>query len=237
MLGALSVGRMLVSTRHLVQPQTAVVDGDLRDRGAADPEALPAPASDVCHGPGRDAMHHLAERFGSEMELLVATWTMGLEHDPRARAVAFGQLHEGVNAACLLSVGLRRHVRTLRRIGYRVDAPASIFQEYWADLLEARSPQGPRSDTKPLPGCVLCPDPCSARAVVESSTLLSLRRARRDLDRAPGSQRIVDLLRTIDDEIAAELGQVRKLPAIAACARAHLAREFGVEARLLDELG
>ena len=238
MLGALSVGRLLVSTRHLVQPQTAVVNAALPTFDRPDPPPLPLASAYVCHGPGRHEQHHLAERLGAEMEVLAASWTLGLERDPRARASAISKLNGGVQAACLLHVGLTRHLRTLGEVGY-VDRRSSpdVFRELWSDLLHGRTPEVPRSSDKPLPGCTFCPDACTARALVESGGLATLRRARRDLDRTGSGRKILERIRAIDDDLVGELGHQQRLPVVIACVTAHLAEEFGVSPLLLDELG
>lgn len=234
MLGSLSVGRALISSRHLVRPQTAEVSDRLPEFDGADFGDPEQRSAYECHLPQHAARHHVAERYGAEMELVVASWALGLEEQPHLRAAAAAQRHAGAQASCLLHVGLRRYVRTVRTVGY--PHGFDTFATLWNALVtQQRPPEPGPSSQRPFLACRLCPDPCVARALVSPGTLRSYRRAERDLRATRTAQQAMARMEAITDDVAAELGDHPKSRVVAACVRAHLAEEAGVASRLVEE--
>jgi Helicase HerA, central domain len=238
MLGSLQVGRLLVSTRHLVQPQAAQVSEDLEEfvHDAA-PSQTPDSAY-VCHNASRAAAHHVAERHGSAMEQIVALWTLGLGDDLRRQAQRVVQQDPSLSASCLIYVGLRRYVRTLKRIGYVTAEEVSAYQSrLWAAAIGGAAAELPiRRDAAPFAGCVLCQHQCVARGAVSVRGLSGYRRAQHSLlrssDADEGLRIIVDAMTTIGDEI----GTGELADPVALCAGIHLAHEGNLSNRLMTEL-
>lgn len=240
MLGSLQVGRLLVSTRHLVQPQTAQVDSKLptfvHERSAVQVQ-VPVSAY-VCHNPSRASAHHIAERQGLVMEQIVALWTLGVGGDLRQQAKQMVQQDPRLSASCLIQVGLRRYLRTLNRIGYvtNTDLPA-LESRLWAAAV-GDEPLGPpiRSTATPFVGCVLCRHQCEVRGAVSVRGLPGFQRAQFSLSRSTGADEglriIVSAMTTIGDEI----GPGALADPVALCAGVHLAHESRLSGRLVTEL-
>lgn len=181
MLGSLGVGRCLVSTPRLLRPQTASVRPP--EAGGEEPvPVLPPPADrgDPCHVADDATFHHASERHGSEMELAVALWAAdGGSGNLIGRAQRLRLLDPAVRPACLISVGLRRHVATLVRIGH-VDADQAVAyrRALWQGATAGQVlPASPSSGRRgPHGACSACPVPCLARPAVASGGLPGMRR-------------------------------------------------------------
>ncbi|HEX8507885.1 MAG TPA: ATP-binding protein [Propionibacteriaceae bacterium] len=238
MLGSLQVGRLLVSTRHLVQPQVAQVRRAL-PVFVHDSPAVPVPASAyVCHNPSRASAHHVAERQGLVMEQMVALWTLGVGGDLRQQAQQVVQQDPRLSASCLIQVGLRRYIRTLNRIGYVANTDlAAVESRLWAAAISGEpvgSPIG--SAATPFAGCVLCEHQCEVRGAVSVRGLPGFRRAQLSLSRSTSADESLRLILGAMMTMGDEIGPGALADPVALCAGVHLAHEGGLSNRLVTEL-
>lgn len=238
MLGSLKVGRMLISSRNLVQPQTAQVRGDLPSFAhQARPETKQSSAY-VCHNDLRAPGHHVAERHGQEMQLLVGLWSLGHGGDLRVLAQRLVEQDPGTNASCLIRIGLRRYVNTLYRIAYvKHSEVAETVESLWRAAVRGDpAPPPPRSQQRPFGACAQCPDPCTARGIIVSRTLQAYRRSQASLARATQVEQMMNVIFEASTAVGDEVGAGRSTATIIACAQAHLAEQVGLGAKLYAEL-
>jgi hypothetical protein len=176
MLGSLTPGRCLVSTRTLLRPQAVAVQR-LPLADLADDSFVPLPPGDDarCHQPDGARHHHASEAHGRRAELLAGLWAAdGGKADLYELVTPLVAEDPSVRASCLMSIGIRRAAASLRRVG---QLPAADSAAYEAALWEAalgRSdvPQHPGVDLPgPYRSCAACTRPCAARATVTAGVL------------------------------------------------------------------
>lgn len=241
MLGSLGVGRCLVSSGRLLRPQTAAVPPPPEQSEARRTYAPPPTGrTSGCHTPDAAEYHHASERHGLEMELAVALWAAdGARGDLIGRAQVLRLRDPAVRPACLMSVGLRRHVATLVRLGHLApDSAGDHARALWACATAGEpAPPAPSSGrTGPYPACVACPLPCLARPAAASGGLGALRRTSAEMPRLASSTdvtRIAEgLARVCETEVADGISEATaKL--VGFCAAVHLAAAHDVSRSLL----
>lgn len=238
MLGSLQIGRLLVSTRHLVQPQAAQVRRELTVFVHDGPAVPVAASAYVCHNPSRAPGHHVAERQGLVMEQIVALWTLGVGGDLRQQAQQIVQQDPRLSASCLIQVGLRRYIRTLGRIGYvtNTDLPA-VESRLWAAAISGEPVGSPiRSAARPFAGCVLCEHRCEVRGAVAVRGLPGFRRTQLSLLRSTSADEGVRLILAAMTAMGDEIGPGALADPVALCAGVHLAHEGRLSHRFVAEL-
>ncbi|WP_445269426.1 ATP-binding protein [Streptomyces sp. DSM 41634] len=243
MLGSLTVGRCLLSSRELVRPQSVQVTGpDLTPRPLRDPPApTPQPYGARCHRPEDALHHHVSEGAGAQAELAVALWTAaagGTDVVDLMRPLAAA--HPGSRTSCLVGTGIRRHIRTLRRLG---QLPGATGREYEAALWQAMVTRGPlpphpatEPATRPFQACERCLAPCLVRAAVTTGALPQLQRARTLASRAAGNKTAMDATTNAMHACRAELAvrhPAHTSKAVGYCLGVHVAAEYGFESALL----
>ncbi|MFE6837033.1 ATP-binding protein [Streptomyces sp. NPDC057705] len=246
MLGSLTVGRCLLSSRELVRPQSVQVTGpDLTPRPVGEaPAPTPQPAGARCHRPEDALHHHVSEGAGAQAELAVALWTAaagGTDVVDLMRPLAAA--HPGSRTSCLVGTGIRRHIRTLRRLG---QLPGATGREYEAALWQAMVTRGPlpphpaaEPATRPFQACERCLAPCLVRAAVTTGALPQLQRARTQVARAGGNKAAMDATTNAMEACRAELAArypSHTATAVGYCLGVHVAAEYGFESALLTYL-
>ncbi|MGW6690608.1 ATP-binding protein [Streptomyces sp. NPDC054961] len=243
MLGSLTVGRCLVSSRELVRPQSVqVVAPDLAPVGPGEPPAPgPQQYGARCHRPEDATHHHISEGAGAQAELTVALWTAtGGDADVVGLMRPLTSSHPGSRISCLVGTGIRRHVRTLRRLG---QLPGTTGRTYEAALWHAmvtRTPLPPHPAEKPairpFEACLGCERPCRARAAVATGALPFLQRARTQVARAGGPKAAIDAMGLAMEACRQELAHrhpEHTATAVGYCLAVHVAAEYGFDAALL----
>jgi hypothetical protein len=212
-LGSLTPGRCLVSTRSLLRPQSLSVQR-LPALTDVDPSAafvaVPGQGGARCHQPDAARHHHASEAHGRRAELLVGLWAADggksdlfelvqplLREDPSARP------------SCLMSVGIRRATASLRRIGQlRPEQTLDHENALWeAALGRADLPDHPGAGRRgPFAACSGCPVPCRARAIVTAGVLVQQGPVRAALGRASSAGEAANTAGGSAMDLADELG-------------------------------
>ncbi|WP_176711286.1 ATP-binding protein [Streptomyces sp. Ncost-T6T-1] len=244
LLGSLTVGRCLVSSRELVRPQSVqVVAPDLTSRTPeGPPPPTPQPYGARCHRPEDALHHHVSEGAGAEAELAVALWTAapgGTDIVDLVRRLTTA--HPGSRTSCLVGTGIRRHVRTLRRLG---QLPGATGREYEAALWQAMIAQAPlpphpaaEPAARPFQACERCSASCRVRAAVATGALPHLQRARTLAARAGGAKAALDATAKAMEACRAEIAlwhPARTATSVGYCLGVHVAAEYGFESALLE---
>lgn len=248
MLGSLGVGRCLLSTSRLSRPQAVHVgpvgDPDGPTLGQGRVVGAPAPPSPACHGAAGAEFHHASERHGQRMELLVAAWSTGLSARPlleSARQEAAAD--PGVRPACLIAVGLRRHVRTLVRLGQlSPDSAPAWQQQRLQELFQGRRPGDHPADglRGPFPACTVCKNPCLFRSVLASRGLATPRKVDDALSQRWRREDIAALIDEAAQSTTDEANSIVPRPAalgLGWCAATQLAARWAASDHLLSEIG
>ncbi|MGP3690415.1 ATP-binding protein [Streptomyces sp. IBSNAI002] len=240
LLGSLTVGRCLVSSRELVRPQSVQVTApDLTPRSPGEPPApTPLPQGARCHRPEDARHHHVSESVGAQAELAVALWTAAAgEADVVDLLHPLAAAHPGSRTSCLVGAGIRRHVRTLRRLGQLSEATGHAYEAQLWQAMVTRGPLPPhpaaKPATRPHQACVSCPAPCLVRAAVATGALPQLRRARTQVARAATQKAALDATGVAMEACRVELARLYSGPALSAvgyCLGVHVAVEYGMEA-------
>jgi len=240
MLGSLGVGRCLISSRRLMRPQAAQIPppseaGERGGRIVGAPDLLAA----RCHENRDAAYHHASERHRREMETAVSAWAAdGGSGDliGRARQVVAGD--SSSRPACLLSVGVRRHVATLIRLGHLDDEAAREYDLLlWAAATQT-GPMPPHPSTGqvgPHEGCVVCPDACIVRGVVMGG-MPSVSRAEAQMHLSPSPGRALCIAQEAAESCTVELSahvSTDTAMRIGLCAAVHLSAGYGVSQAFL----
>lgn len=240
-LGSLGRGRCLLSTARLPHPQavSVVPAPTLKDRAAV--TGAPAGGSRPCCS-NYPAIHHRAEAFGRHAELIVAGYLTGSARNaPWAAAAALAEQSPGLQAACILAVGTRRHAQTLVRLG---TLAASDFSE-WVEtqtlaILTRAVPRIERTTKRPYPACAACQHACLTRSLVASGGLSVMGMAREGMQQrwtlperrtvltAAIESATVEARAFVSDRISMQVGF---------CAGVHLAHEYDLSEWLAQQAG
>lgn len=244
MLGSLGVGRCLVSSRRLMRPQAATTPSP-STVGPSNGNIVspPDPLSVRCHDNRDAAYHHASERHRREMESAVSAWAAdGGTGDliGRARQVVAGD--SSARPACLLSVGVRRYVATLIRLGH-LDNDGGTEHDLllWAAATQT-GPMPPHpsvGQVGPYDGCVVCPHACMVRAVVAAG-IPAISRAQAQMQMSPSPARAVSIAQDAAESCALELTphvSSETAMAIGLCAAVHLSADYGVSQAFLAAFG
>lgn len=177
-LGSLTPGRCLVSTRTLLRPQALAVERlPELPAEAATSAFVPVPRQGGarCHQPDAARHHHASEAHGRRAELLVGLWAAdGGKSDLFEMVQPLIREDPAARPSCLMSVGIRRAAASLRRIGQlRADDSAGYEDALWqAALGRADLPDHPGAGLRgPFAGCRACAGPCLARGVVTAGVI------------------------------------------------------------------
>ena len=174
-LGSLTPGRCLVSTRSLLRPQALGVRRLPEVAAAEGFEGVPEQAAARCHLPAAARHHHASEAHGRRAELLVGLWAAdGGKSDLIAMLQPLRREDPATRPSCLMSVGIRRAAAGLRRIGQLAPEDTAAYEDdLWeAALGRADLPGHPGAGRPgPFAACRECPAPCRARATVTAGVL------------------------------------------------------------------
>ncbi|MFI8425893.1 ATP-binding protein [Streptomyces sp. NPDC085479] len=247
LLGSLTTGRCLVSSRRLVRPQSVQVSAPALPTVAepAPPMPLPRPAEARCHRAEDATYHHVSEALGARAELAVALWTAaGSETEPGMDVVEpvrqLAAERPDARISCLVSVGIRRHVRTLRRLGALPGDSGGRYEAALWDAMVAHAPLPPHPadlpPVRPFAACALCALPCRLRAAVATGALPQLQRARALVARAASVSGALDVMVRAMNSCRAETGSRYALhvaSGLGYCLGVHVAAEYGLESALM----
>lgn len=212
-LGSLTPGRCLVSTRSLVRPQSVAVRGlDPAPERRDAIEFLPPPPVTRCHQPTDACRHHSSEARGRRAEFLVGLWAADGGHRDLVEMIQplIGEF-PSTRPSCLISVGIRRLTAGLRRIGQLAVEDAAAYEEaLWRAAIHREAPpEHPgRHRRGPFAACGRCPSPCVVRATVGAGVVPRSAELRRLLAGAGSAGEVVRAAGEAFSDCADELEQL-----------------------------
>lgn len=240
MLGSLTPGRCLVSTRGLLRPQVvSVARLPNARRDASSLVGIPL-ADAVCHRAGSAMQHHASEPVGADAELAIGLWAIGGTGDPVEVMQRLARSAPGARPSCLIAIGVRRYIAGLTRIGQlprdRALGYAEVLQH--AAVAGSEPPTHPADEqSRPLPGCEHCPQPCRSWSLVAAGVVPGQRRLATAADRSSDSRAAVAVIERGMADIVQELQDragVETAEALAFCTAVHAAAAVGAGRRFIQ---